>query len=673
MGRENDLKTLHEQLQQQQTVAISAIAGMGGVGKTELAWQYAYEQGKAGTYPGGICWLRAREGLGTQIVLFARSQLGLKIPDDEELAAQVARCWGQWPEQETLLVFDDVQQYHDVESVLPPARSRFKVLLTTRSRFGHPVQNFEIKVLSEAASLELLRELVQDGRIDRELETAKQVCEWLGWLPLGLELVGRYLARKKDVSVVKLWQRLQEKRLAAKALLEAEPGMTASLGITAAFELSWQELDPAAQQLAALLSLFALAEIPWRLVEACLPEADAEELEDLRDARLLDVNLLQRVDEERYVLHQLLREFFAVKREQRSDVAKLKQKLYEVVIAEAEKVRDKPERSIMKESTLIIAHLEEAIKFLKNQKKEMDIANCLFWIAELHTVQGSYCEAELLYQEALRLRQRQLGDEHLDIANCLDSLAALYRWQGRYCESESLYEKALALKLNLLGNEHPAVAVSLNNLAALYYWQERYGEAEPLYKQALSLRRQLLGPEHPSLAISLNNLGVLYRVQKRYIEAESLLQEALALRRRLLGSMNPTVATSLNNLGTLYREQGCYNEAELFYQQALKIDHHNYGANHPSTAVTLNGLASVYRLQGLLNQAESLILQSLPIFLEKFGDSHPWTQRGLENFRLLLQKAIQENRTDELSDDPMTQSILQELQAHALSLENDQE
>lgn len=238
MGREDDLKLLHEQLQQRQTVAISAIAGMGGIGKTELAWQYADQQRQAETYPGGICWLRAREQLGTQIVLFARSQLGLTIPNDVELAEQVARCWGQWSEQETLLVFDDVQQYQDIESVLPPARSQFKILLTTRSRFGSPVQNHEIKVLSEAASLELLRRSVQDRRIDQDLETAKQICEWLGYLPLGLELVGRYLARKEGTSIAELWKRLQARKLSAKALLEAEPGMTASLGVTAAFELS---------------------------------------------------------------------------------------------------------------------------------------------------------------------------------------------------------------------------------------------------------------------------------------------------------------------------------------------------------------------------------------------------------------------------------------------------
>ena len=124
---------------------------------------------------------------------------------------------------------------------------------------------------------------MNDKRVDQALAPAKQLCKWLGYLPLGVELVGRYLARKPDPSLAVLWQRLQDKRLDAIAFKQAEPGMTASLGVAAAFELSWQGLDESAQQVATVLSLFALVEIPWTLVEQCLPEIDAEELEEIRD------------------------------------------------------------------------------------------------------------------------------------------------------------------------------------------------------------------------------------------------------------------------------------------------------------------------------------------------------------------------------------------------------
>ena len=67
---------LHQQLQEKEPVVISSIAGMGGVGKTELALQYATQY--KSTYTGGICWLYAREvSVGIRIVAYAQVQLGL--------------------------------------------------------------------------------------------------------------------------------------------------------------------------------------------------------------------------------------------------------------------------------------------------------------------------------------------------------------------------------------------------------------------------------------------------------------------------------------------------------------------------------------------------------------------------------------------------------------------
>jgi len=80
VGRAEVLENLHQQLQQTERIAICAVAGMGGVGKTELALQYALHHQKQGTYPGGLCWIQAGDGVvGTQIVSFARTQLDLQL------------------------------------------------------------------------------------------------------------------------------------------------------------------------------------------------------------------------------------------------------------------------------------------------------------------------------------------------------------------------------------------------------------------------------------------------------------------------------------------------------------------------------------------------------------------------------------------------------------------
>ncbi|MEL7520335.1 MAG: NB-ARC domain-containing protein [Cyanobacteria bacterium J06634_5] len=150
----------------------------------------------------------------------------------------------------------------DVTAVLPPAGSRFQVLMTTRDQhLATTVTPFKITELSETAVLDLLRQILNDNRTDTELETAKAVCQWLGYLPLGLELVGQYIKQKPDVSYEKLQTRLTAQRTEARSLQNKYDGMTAKLGVVEAFELSWQTLSADEQQLACWLSMFALAPI----------------------------------------------------------------------------------------------------------------------------------------------------------------------------------------------------------------------------------------------------------------------------------------------------------------------------------------------------------------------------------------------------------------------------
>ncbi len=659
VGRDIELDRLHDLLQQETPVAIGAIAGMGGVGKTELALQYAYQQRDRQTYPGSICWLQARQDLKVQLVLFAQTHLGLHPPTDLELDAQLHWCWQRWGTGKTLLILDDVQAYTDVEALAIPGRSQFKVLMTTRLHFGSSVRELNLEVLSEEDSLELLRSLMKDRRIDRQLAETKTICEWLGYLPLGLELVGRYLARKPSISVTTLQQRLQAQRLEAKALKDQEPGMTASLGVAAAFELSWQELPPEAQQLAAWLSLFALTEIPWHLLQACLPEQDEEELEDLRDEKLIDLNLLKRTEAGHYQLHQLLREFFAAKRQQMAGTEAWHEIFFEVIRAEAQRSSERPTRSLLEETTAVIPHLQAVIEHAENTQQELNVAIGQSWLARLYKSQGRYSEAEPLSLQALEITRSQLGQDHLSTAASLYNLAELYRLQGRYSEAEPLSLQALEITRSQLGQDHLSTAASLNSLAVLYKLQGRYSEAEPLFLQALEITRSQLGQDHPDTATSLNNLAGLYESQGRYSEAEPLSLQALEITRSQLGQDHPDTANSFSNLAELYRLQGRYTEAEPLSLQALEIARSQLGQDHPDTANSLNNLAMLYSSQGRYSEAEPLYVQALAILLSLLGENHPTTTTVFNNFIAFLQQALKAGQGDRLSDHPLTQAILQ--------------
>ncbi|MEQ9359557.1 tetratricopeptide repeat protein, partial [Coleofasciculus chthonoplastes] len=568
VGRESALATLHQQLQDNQQVAISAVAGMGGVGKTELALQYARRYSHRenvppeSVYEGGVCWLDGRGvDLGVQIVQFARTYLPLSIPEGLELPLQVAYCWRNWvPPGQVLIIIDDVTDYQQVRQYLPSDASRFKVLITTRLDLGASIRQLPLDVLKPRAALALLESLIGRERLQQEPWEGRKLCRWLGYLPLGLELVGRYLRRKPDLSLQEMLSRLQAKRLEQLALKKpkSEDDMTAQLGVRDAFELSWQELDESAQELGIGLSLFAAMPIPWRLVEGCLAEMDEEELEEIRDYGLVNLHLVQRQGKELYQLHPLIREFLISKWEALGIADKLKRDFCQVMVGEAKGIPETPTLVEIKAVNPVIPHIAEAATSQQDWLMDDDLIVPFVGLGRFYEGQGLYNQSEPWRKDCLSVTVQRLGESHPSVAQSLNNLALLYHYQGRYEEAEPVYLEALALEKRLLGDNHPDVATSLNNLALLYNDQGRYDKAEPLLIKALALTKRLLRDNHPDVATSLNNLALLYNDQGRYEEAESLYLEALTLYKRLPRDNHPHVAKSLNNLAKLYYSQGRY-------------------------------------------------------------------------------------------------------------------
>ncbi|MCA2865909.1 MAG: tetratricopeptide repeat protein [Microcystis sp. M038S1] len=638
IGREAELAQLHEQLQRSDRIAISAIAGMGGIGKTELALQYALKHLGDGTYSGGICWVRAHQDIGMQILAFARSYLDLEPPEDLDLVAKVIWCWWHWHQGEVLVIFDDVTDFSSIKSFLPPTDLRFKVLLTTRLRLGASVNQVFLDVLPDSAALEFLRSIVGDERINYQLEDAQALCAWLGYLPLALELAARYLASRRDLSVTSLLDRLQRQKLAAKALARPEVGMTANLSIAAAFELSWHELSESAQQLAGWLSLFALTPIPWELVEACISESgtesDAETLEDLRD-ELINLNLLRRMIEQTYQIHPLIREFFVAKLEQMPKEVSMKQAFCREMVAVAKQIPSIPTRQLIQTIAPVIPHIAEAATTLETWLTDDDLIIPYIGISRFYQGQAAYEQALPWLEQCLHIAETRLGSDHPYIATSLNNLAYLYQLQGRYSEAEPLYLRSLAIYEQQLGAEHPDTAQSLNNLAELYRSMGRYGEAEPLYVRSLAIREQQLGTDHPDTAQGLNNLAELYQAMGRYGEAEPLYVRSLAIYEQQLGAEHPYTALSLNNLAELYRSMGRYGEAEPLYVRSLAIYEQQLGVDHPAVSTSLNNLAELYKLQGRYAEAEPLLLRSLSISEQLLGSDHPITATILNNLAAL--------------------------------------
>jgi tetratricopeptide (TPR) repeat protein len=649
VGREEKLAQLHSQLQQNDRIAITAIAGMGGIGKTELALQYAIKQLKQNQYPAGICWLRARDReIATDIVTFAQVYLGLSLPEQMDIDDQVRFCWQRWPEGEALVVLDDVTNYRAIEPYLPPADPRFKLLITTRLDFGSTVQKVPLEELNEDGAIALLESLVGVEQVRSQLADAQTLCKWVGYLPLALELLGRFLARKLDWSICRLLRALEDKRLEAKALVETENGMTRQLGITAALELSWQELKESEQDLACMLGLFAIAPIPWSLVENCQPELEPDALEDIRDNGLMARSLLKRVGEGSYQLHQIVREYFRTKLHQSADNNQaLKLIFCKVMVGIAKMIDFTPTITQIKQVEGVIVHLEEVANYHVDSLADQDLIHPFIGMGNFYKGTGNYCIAESWYENCLKISKIRLGEKHPDIANSLHHLACLYRAQARYQEAAILNEEALAMREHLFGEEHLDIARSCNELAGIYRLQGKHESSERLYERALAMRK-LLAPRNPDVASSLNGLAILYKTMGLFAKAEILYKESLTMRQNLLGEDHSDFASSLNNLASLYREQGKYSEAEPLLLKALEKRKYALGEEHPYVAQSLSNLANLYRLQGKYEESELLFLKSLEIRRRIMGEEHLMTARSLSSLALIYSDKGELNKAEPL-------------------------
>ena len=276
-GREELLSQLHTELLRSQATALSqpqAITGLGGIGKTQIALEYAYRHQQ--DYQ-AVLWAQAdtRENLTWSYLKIAEL---LSLPEKKEQeSARIITAVKVWFQhnRDWLLILDNADDLRLARDFLPPSLGGH-VLLTTRAQAtGRFARHLEVESLpTEQGALFLLRRadlLPADATLqqasDPERDQARAICEELGGLPLALDQAGAYI-EETGCSLADYQHLFQEHRadLLAKhhGLIEDHPESVATT-----WSLSFEQVEqknPAAADLLRLCAFLAPDAIPEEII-----------------------------------------------------------------------------------------------------------------------------------------------------------------------------------------------------------------------------------------------------------------------------------------------------------------------------------------------------------------------------------------------------------------------
>lgn len=668
-----------------------AITGLGGIGKTQIAIEYAYRARVQGRYHHTL-WISAgsAEAILTSFVELARLLMPTLVEPEKTNQNTIVAVLLRWLEQcasPWLLIFDNVDDLSLIQSYLP-RWGNGRILLTTRVHAVSAVaSSFEVESMGvmEATHFLLRRAHRFSANSPEELDEAILLVNALAHFPLAIDQAGAYIEETGCtlLTYLQLYQRHRHVLLARRG--GQATGYPESVITT--WSLSFAQVErtnPAAAELLQLCAFLAPDHIPEELLTECAPYwplALREAVTNLLSFNqmletLLAFSLVKRLSEDRMLsLHRLVQVVQMERMEAEAhqtwaqrivcamdalfpqnmqDEASWPQCLryleqveacdvliqrHQLKLSEAADLLDRAGTYVREHLWYAQAEpLYRRALALREQylgPEHPQTAPILHNLAMLQRDTGNVVEAEQFYQRALTIREQHLGPEHLQTANALSYLANLYLAQRRYKEAEPLYRRALTICEHHFGPAHLDSDDYLRTLANFSVTQGWYGEAEPLYQRILARRLRCFGPLHYRVASLLNHLAALYLFQGRYAEAETLYERVLTIREQQFGPTHPHTATSLYHLAVLQRDKGNVVEAESLYQRALVIRAQHLSPEHPSLADCLGGLATLYQKQGKMAQAEALAWRALRIHEWHLGPLHPSIADDLNTLAML--------------------------------------
>jgi tetratricopeptide (TPR) repeat protein len=608
-----------------------ALAGLGGVGKTQLAIEYAYRH----AFDYSLVWWMRSEQAAILAADYAALAKGLDLPEKDAAeqpvvisavrdALQHRRDW--------LLVFDNANAPEEIRDYLPAMGGH--VLITSRhAAWGGVAQKVEVKKWTPEAATEFL--LKRTGQTDAD--AAKELARELDYLPLALEQAAAYIdsAQKTLPGYLAMFRQHQ-----LTLLKRGKPGTDYPATVETTWEFAFQRLETESPSGVALLQLCAFLapdDIPRDVIVAGAELLPASLGETVRDGLAFDdavsairrYSLIDASGESALSMHRLVQ---AVVRDRldlpgRGRWAEAALNVVnEAFPFQSDDVRTWDECNRLLPHAIVAAGLAEGLSVGSAAMRRL-----VNQMGVYASGRAEYGKAKAAFERGLDLNEKAFGSDHPDVAVSLNNLGLVLKALGDIPGAKIAYERALAINEKVLGPDHPKVGASINNLGAVLSALGDLPGAKEAFERALKIDEKAFGPDHPNVATRVNNLGSVLRALGDLSEARAAYQRALRIDEKAFGSDHPEVATDVGNLGGVLKALGDLAGAKAAYERALKIVEKSFGPHHPAVALALNNLGTVLNDLDDVAGAKAACERALRIFEESLGSDHPSSRTVREN------------------------------------------
>ncbi|KAK8057017.1 tpr domain protein [Apiospora saccharicola] len=205
---------------------------------------------------------------------------------------------------------------------------------------------------------------------------------------------------------------------------------------------------------------------------------------------------------------------------------------------------------------------------------------------------------------------------------------------GQGPEAQGMAEDAMKYRIKVFGRAHEESLNAIEMLGIVKMLRGQWEAAEKLFVEVMETRKQKLGPDHPSTLASMANLASTFWNQGRWEAAEKLEVEVIETRKQKLGPDHPSTLAGINNLASTFWNQGRWEAAEKLFMEVMETRKQKLGPDHPSTLTSIANLASTYRNQGRWEAAEKLFMEVIETRKQKLGPDHPSTLTSIANLAL---------------------------------------